>query len=493
MTRKRLSIHGWRNPWCRAAAVLVLAAAAWFTRPMWSPPVNALVQSAIAAQRNAPGLSNPDAAAHPPDDHGHNHAAEDESSVLELSNQAMRNLGLTPETLQPVRLQTFYRAMTVPAVIVERPGRTRVQVATPMTGVITHVHAAQGEAVRPETLLFQIRLTHEDLVKAQTDFVRTLGEVDVEEREIARLSKAARSGAIAGKVLLEREYARDILNAHLQAQREALRLHGLSDEQIHAIETTRRLLRELRLFAPAPDSHSGDELNLTSATAQRPVSTHPQASDGALILQELRVHKGQSVNAGETLCVLSDLSELYIEGLAFEQDLPALRATSQHGWTVDAVFDQPESGPQVVGQLEVAYLSNEIDADSRTLKFYVRLPNHITKDRTLDGTRYVEWAWLPGQRLQLRVPIEQWPNQIVLPVDAVAVAGAESWVFRKRGSRFVRVPVHVRYRDQHSVVVANDGSLNPGDIVATVGAHQMQMALRNKSGGAVDPHAGHSH
>jgi hypothetical protein len=35
--------------------------------------------------------------------------------------------------------------------------------------------------------------------------------------------------------------------------------------------------------------------------------------------------------------------------------------------------------------------------------------------------------------------------------------------------------------------------LFPGDVVAQRGAHQMQMALKNKSGGGVDPHAGHNH
>ena len=49
------------------------------------------------------------------------------------------------------------------------------------------------------------------------------------------------------------------------------------------------------------------------------------------------------------------------------------------------------------------------------------------------------------------------------------------------------------YREQASIVIANDGSLFPGDIVALRNAHQMQMAVRNKAGGGIDPHAGHNH
>ena len=81
----------------------------------------------------------------------------------------------------------------------------------------------------------------------------------------------------------------------------------------------------------------------------------------------------------------------------------------------------------------------------------------------------------------------------MLPVDAVVKDGADWFVFRQNGKRFERIPVHVRHRDQRAVVIENDGTLYLGDIVAMKSAHQLQMALKNKSGGAVDPHAGHSH
>jgi hypothetical protein len=67
------------------------------------------------------------------------------------------------------------------------------------------------------------------------------------------------------------------------------------------------------------------------------------------------------------------------------------------------------------------------------------------------------------------------------------------YVYRQNGDHFDRVPVHVLYRDRDSVVVANNGSLFPGDVVAGKGAYQMHLALKNKSGGGIDPHAGHQH
>ena len=91
------------------------------------------------------------------------------------------------------------------------------------------------------------------------------------------------------------------------------------------------------------------------------------------------------------------------------------------------------------------------------------------------------------------MPVEQWESQIVVPVDAVVKEGADWYVFQQNGANFTRVPVHVKHRDQSSAVIANDGSIFPGDVIALKSAHQMQMAIKNKSGGGADPHAGHNH
>lgn len=443
-----------------------------------------------------------DHGAHAPGDgHAHDHPGHDDATALELSRQALRNVGLNDQQIRPVELTTFHKSITVPAVIAEQPGRTRVQVATPMTGVITQVHVVRGEAVRPGTLLFQIRLTHEDLVQAQTDFLKTLGELDVEQREIERLTAITTTGAVAGKVLLEREYARDKLSALLQAQREALRLHGLSEQQVDQIVQKRRLLRELQIVAPNMDDSEWNEFQLTHDVAAGSYRTHPVAAETEpkangvppLILQQLEVHQGQTVTAGDTLCVLADYRELYLEGLAFEQDLDHLRDAVSNDWTVDAIFDRSGAEPLVIKDLEIAYLGTQVDADSRTLRFYVRFPNEVTRTWQLQDKQFMQWRYLPGQRLRIRVPVERWPEQIVLPVDAVAREGAEYFVFQHNVDHFDRVPVHVKYKDQFSVVIEQDGTLNPGDKIAMRGAHQMQMALKNKAGGGVDPHAGHNH
>lgn len=438
------------------------------------------------------------------DSHGaeesQNHNTEMSDNILSLSPQAIRNIGLSDEFIRPVQLETYFRTITVPALVVERPGRTRLEVATPMAGVVTHVHAVQGEAVASGSLLFELRITAEELVATQTEMLRTLGELDVENKEITRLTEVTQSGAIAQSRLLERKYAKERLEAMLLAQKEALRLQGLSDRQIAGIEVDRRLLRDLRIFAPAPDEHRDDEFELT-ANGVRPAAYVSEGdrqshstSETRLVLQDLKVHKGEIVTAGTTLAVVADLSELLVEGRAFERDASFLSHASANEWKVRAIVEQSGGPPEIIPDLELLYSANAVDVESRTLRFYVRLPNHVLRSSpSPNGQRFIDWNYRLGQRMQLQVPVEVWEKQIVLPVEAVVQEGPENFVFQRNGKQFQRVPVTIAFRDQTNVVLQNDGSIFPGDQIALRGAHQMQMAIKNKAGGGADPHAGHSH
>jgi membrane fusion protein, heavy metal efflux system len=486
----RFNIPDIIKKWIFPVSIAALIAVAIIFRGAWWPRLNEWV--AVTIQSRRPNAEHDEK--HEADAHAHAHES---GNSLELSPQARLNIGLTEKYVQPIQLETYRRQITVPAIIVEKPGRTRIEVSTPLTGIVTHVHATVGETIEPGTLLFEIRLTHEDLVQTQTRFLQSLGELDVENRELKRLQGIASTGAVAGKLVLERQYAIDKLTALLDAQREALRLHGLNDVQIEQVEKDRRLLKSLQIFAPSPDRHSDDEFKLTESAIQSvSYSAEPVVP---LIVQALKVQKGQSVMAGEALCELADFGELFIEGRAFERDSDAVTQAVIRDWTATAVFEAARDSVNATEHTELpglkfAYLDNLVDQTSRTLSFFVTLPNQIVRDeRNEERQRFLTWKYRPGQRLQLRVPVEVWEQQFVLPVDALAKEGAEYYVFQENGDHFDRIAIHVKYKDQFDAVISNDGSLFPGDVIARRGAHQMQTALKNKAGGGVDPHAGHHH
>lgn len=255
-------------------------------------------------------------------------------------------------------------------------------------------------------------------------------------------------------------------------------MHGLSEDQVANILKTRKLLPKLSVSVPAaPATENSDSTPLT------------------LQVQDLRVELGQHVTAGDVLFVLADHRELFIEGKAFEQDVEAVSQAAAEDWKVSAIIESRSAKPEnILTGLNLLYMANKVDPDSRAFRFYVTLPNRVLREkRAADGRRFLDWEFKPGQRVQVRVPVEQWKDRIVLPVEAIANEGSESFVFQANGDHFDRRPVHVEYRDQVWAVIANDGSLFPGDIVAKSGAFQLQTAMKNKAGGAIDPHAGHNH
>ncbi len=506
MNWKRILKHK-RKLMAGGCLLFVLSAAGSYS--LWWPGLSAWIDSALQQRRAANALAdehsghdhgasgNEEHAGH--DHAGHDHAGHDEASSLELNVQALKNLGLTAEFLQPLALRDYKRTIAVPAIVAAKPGRSQIRVSSPLSGVVTHVHAVTGEAVTAGELLFEVRLTYEDLVDTQTQFLKTLSELDVENREIARLEEVTQSGAISAKTLIERRYTKEKTEAYLNSLREALKLHGLSATQIATIEQRRKLLRDLAIETPDIDSHGPNEELKLSRLPFKPASfatslTDPAvASSRPLIVDDLKVRKGQGVVAGEMLCSLSDYSSLYIEGQAFEQDAPTVTQAAQNGWKIDAVV-QTASGMETIPGLELVFVGNSVDATTRSLSFFVDLPNQVVRDeQNSDGQRFLTWKYRIGQRLQLQIPVEVWKDQLVLPVDAVVRDGAQWFVFQQNGNHFDRVAVHVKHRDPANVVIDHDGALFPGDVVALRAAHQLQMAIKNKSGGAVDPHAGHNH
>ena len=411
---------------------------------------------------------------HDHEGHDHDHEGHDEANSLELSDQAKKNVGLTTAV---VKLQKFVRYVTVPAMVVGRTGRSEIDVTASLGGRVTRVYPIAGEAVEPGQPLFDLRLTHEELVQAQSNFLRTAEELDVVAREIRRLNSVKVPGAIAGKTVREREYEEQKLKAVFNAQQQSLLLHGLTAEQVDSILKTRTLVQGVTIVAPP-----------------HPKNGYTEAPSHPFTVKNLKVRPGQYVDAGATLCQLTDYNELYVEGRAFEQDAAQLIRAAREEWRVTAFREGESNSENEIKDLRIVYVSNEVERDSRALFFYVGLPNRILHAaKSEDGHRFVTWQHRPGQRMQIRVPVEEWSDRIVLPVDAVAKDGVEYYVFRESGHHFDRVPVHVEYEDQFSVVIANDGSISPRDVVATRGAHQLQMALKNKAGGGIDPHAGHNH
>src|SRR5262249_19466348 len=152
----------------------------------------------------------------------------------------------------------------------------------------------------------------------------------------------------------------------------------------------------------------------------------------------------------------------------------------EHPWKTGTSSDVTVS--PVVKDLRIRYLANTLEDESRSLGVYLELPNQ-DREYVRDGVTYRFWRFRPGQQALLRIPVQAFPDVIVLPVGATIREAAEVYVFRQNGEGFERRPVTVLHEDSNSVVLANDGSINVGDYVAHNAAAPLNRALKAAAGG----------
>jgi multidrug efflux pump subunit AcrA (membrane-fusion protein) len=327
------------------------------------------------------------------------------------------------------------------------------------------------------------------LVKLQEEFLSQLGRRDVIKKEITRLTSVAQSGAVARKTLINRQYDLDTLDAGLRAVRQSMLLHGLTEAQVNRIEEQRDLIREITIYVP--EIHEDQSLH-HDAVPHPPSSDHGHI-DGEFLVTHLDVNRGESVESGKTLVQLSDYRQLLIEGQAFQRDAYLLQNATANDASLQAVLERSDDNRQIIDDLKIVYIDHEVGRESRALAFYVALDNEIEREQQRNDRHFVSWRYKPGQRLTLRLPASTINDVYVVPNEAVADEGPNQYVFIDRGDHFDRVAVSVVGRDSIHTAIANDGALKPVQRIAISRAHQLQMAIKNSSGGPVDAHAGHNH
>jgi hypothetical protein len=237
------------------------------------------------------------------------------------------------------------------------------------------------------------------------------------------------------------------------------------------------------ILVRTPSRVRPDEKLLAASLVKSHVAVTDEAPGPSFEVQELKVKLGQQVQAGQTLCLLSNHQALYIEGRDFRQETSLVERSAMEGWPLEIEFmeDAGNDWPPLKQSYQIRHIANTIDPATRTFAFFVPLSN---QSRTFekDGKTFMLWRFRPGQKVRLHLKVEKFENVFVLPADAVVREGPEVFVFRQNGDFFDRKPVRVVYQDWQHVVLANDGSVPPGVFIAQSGATQMNRALKAQGG-----------
>jgi biotin carboxyl carrier protein len=365
-----------------------------------------------------------------------------------VGDQAQKNLGLTAK---PLQTDFFWKTIAIQGMVVDRPGFSDREVVAPAVGTVSQLFHVPGDMVRPGDKLFTLKLASESLQQTQSELFKTSKNIMLAEARRERLIAGGQAIAQARVIEVESEISR--LEVAAQAYRQELLNRGFLPADVNGVADG-RLLSEITLVVPprsAPQESPDSALNSTSAADEQPL---------AYEVQELKVELGEQVQAGQTLCQLSNHQSLAIEGRAFRDETSLLERSVQEGWPVDVDFQEDASAnwPVVEQSFPISYIANTIDPVTRTFAFLMPLENQY---KTVDhGDRQqLLWRFRPGQKVLLRIRVEKLDDVFVLPADAVVLEGAEAFVFTQNVNTFERKSVHVVYRDRDRVVLANDGSL----------------------------------
>lgn len=423
----------------------------------------------FAGQWSSAASAPADAAGHSPHD-DHDHGAEEEANELALSDQARQNLGLKTGA---VVLKDYWRTVVMPGVVAEKPGQSERRISTTVNGIVHKVFVMPGQTVRPGDALLEVHSTGELLANTQASLLKTLQDLELIGQELKRIEPLATQGAIPGARVLEKQYERQRLEAQRLVQTQELLVRGLAPDQVQRICDSKELLRQFTIRAP--QEAAGGEERLYS-------------------VERIGVFPGKLVQPGDELCDLALHTHLFLVGLGFQKEAELINRVLEAERSVTAIFDARDTDPVVLDGLKIQFADNVIDPDTRLFHFYLPLANEVARDVTgPDGVMFRSWRFKPGQRAQLRLPVEQWRDRIVLPTDAVVKEGAEAYAFRLNGRRVERVTVGIEYEDGLNTVLVDDGSLFAGDTVAFNQAYQLNLALRQQHAAGGDPHAGHDH
>ncbi len=437
---------------------------------------------------------------------GHDHAHGDEElpNDIALSDQARENLQLRTG---PVETGDFWRTITIPAEVMENQGHSESRITAAVNGLIMKVHVLPGQLVSPGDDLFDIQTTGDLLANSQSSLLKIIQELDLVETELQRLKPLSEQGAVPGVRYLEKQYEKQRLDIQRQVQIQELLVRGISLAQIDEIIKTKVLLRQFTVVVPG-GADKGPASATTNAKANPrlvlPVSYRQSEENKAeegnktegvqYSVEKINVFPGKFVQTGEELCDLALHTNLRLAGMSFQSESEIISRVFEERRPIRAVFDIEGTGTLNRIDLQIEFVENTVDTTTGLFRFFIPLKNEVLRDvEGENGVKFRVWRFKPGQRARLLVPAEEWKDQIVVPQEAVVREGPDAFMFRANGKLFERVPVTVRYEDPRRVVVADDGSLFPGDEVALNGAYQLNLALKKQQGSGVDPHAGHNH
>lgn len=204
-------------------------------------------------------------------------------------------------------------------------------------------------------------------------------------------------------------------------------------------------------MADAEEKATLSSLHLLGVDASDPANQLNVVAPRAGIVLDVGAASGElskSLDAPQPLCTIADLSTVWVEGDAFEQDAAMLHAGAAAKVTLNAYPNDSWTGT-------VGVVSDTVDPATRTLKVRVVLANPALRLKpNMFATVFLLRSSVPG---------------ILVPATAVIREGTKDYLFVAAGNnRFERRDVVLGRTDNNSVQITS--GVSAGAVIATDGA-----------------------
>jgi RND family efflux transporter MFP subunit len=388
------------------------------SRPAASPA------PAVPAQVEAPGPGSSDAAP---------------EIVVTLSQEAVDRAGITVAPVGTGQTGTDLRLSGV----VEPNAYRQVTVTPLVSGRVTHIMVELGQRVREGQTM--ARVFSPELVEAHARFVAASAELDAHDRALQRTQKLVEIGAAS--------------------RQELERVHAEHSAQTAAVESARARL-ELLGAPPAALDRGATGTLAGSTNVPAPISG---------VVTERAANVGLNVDPSAKLFTVVDLSTVWVTAAVYEKDFARVPVGSPTVITTPAY-------PDLVLKGKVAYADPQVNAETRTAKVRVEVPNAGNALRL-------------GMFVDVSAGGSGTTSALMIPRTAVQHVGGREVVYLVHPAepgKFTERAVRLDRSSGAQVEVLS--GLTPGDVIVTAGsffvrAERERLGLRTKDAPPAAPNA----
>ena len=337
--------------------------------------------------------------------------------VVTVSMEAMKRAGI--ETVTVVRSAAGSSTVRIPGTV--EPNAYKQVIVTPLvSGRVTRVLAELGDQVKRGQTLLQV--FSPELADAQTKYLSAKAELEAHEQELARTSKLLVLGAAS--------------------QQEAERLHAEHAAKLAGVQSLRSRLVLLGMPVASIDALSpGGEVQSTIDV--------PAPIDG--VVTERAANIGLNVDTATKTFTVVDLSSVWVVGALYERDWSRVRVGSGASVTTSA-------GSGLARQGRVSYIDPQVNAETRTARVRVEVPNPRQELRL-------------GMYADIEVAATGNTQVVMVPRSAVQNVGDRQVVYVANPSEpgtFTEREVHLGNASGEQVEVVS--GVQPGDQVVFKGS-----------------------